>query len=55
MEIFGFEITRKKEELRDSDVEKNSAPSFVAPTIDDGTAVIPVSYTHLTLPTKRIV
>ena len=40
MEIFGFEITRKKEELRDLDVEKNSAPSFVAPTIDDGTAVI---------------
>tara|TARA_Y100000004_G_scaffold19283_2_gene19829 strand:+ start:1374 stop:2903 length:1530 start_codon:yes stop_codon:yes gene_type:complete len=40
MEIFGFEITRKKDELREIDVEKKSAPSFVAPTIDDGTPVI---------------
>ena len=40
MEIFGFEITRKKDELREIDVEKRSAPSFVAPTIDDGTPVI---------------
>jgi len=40
MEIFGFEISRKKDELREIDVEKKSAPSFVAPAIDDGTAVI---------------
>ena len=40
MEIFGFEITRKKDELREIDVEKRSAPSFVALTIDDGTPVI---------------
>ena len=30
MEIFGFEITRKKEELRGKDVQKTSARSFVA-------------------------
>mgnify|MGYP001201778885 CR=1 FL=1 len=38
MEIFGFEITRKKDELRSVDV--NSAPSFVPPVDDDGTPVI---------------
>ena len=36
MEIFGFEITRKKEELRVKDVQKKSATSFVAPVEDDG-------------------
>ena len=40
MEIFGFEITRKKDELREIDVEKRSAPSFVAPQVDDGTPII---------------
>ena len=40
MEIFGFEITRKKEELRGKDIEKTSAASFVPPQIDDGTPVI---------------
>ena len=43
MEIFGFEITRKKDELREVDVEKKSAPSFVAPVEDDGTPVIQTS------------
>ena len=39
MEIFGFEITRKKDELRDTtDVGKQ--PSFVPPVDDDGTPVI---------------
>lgn len=38
MEIFGFEITRKKDELRSVDV--NTAPSFVPPVDDDGTPVI---------------
>ena len=39
MEIFGFEITRKKDELRDTtDVGKQ--PSFVPPIDDDGTPVI---------------
>jgi len=40
MEIFGFEITRKKDELREIDIEKRSASSFVPPQIDDGTPVI---------------
>ena len=40
MEIFGFEITRKKDELRVKDVQKKSATSFVAPVEDDGTPVI---------------
>lgn len=40
MEIFGFEITRKKEELRANDIEKVSQASFVPPEIDDGTPVI---------------
>ena len=39
MDIFGFEITRKKDELRDVDVQKR-APSFVAPAEDDGTPII---------------
>jgi len=38
MEIFGFEITRKKDELRQLEVSK--APSFVPPVEDDGTPVI---------------
>jgi len=38
MEIFGFEITRKKDELRNIEVTK--APSFVPPLDDDGTPVI---------------
>ena len=38
MEIFGFEITRKKDELRVKDVQKKSRKlSFVAPVEDDGT------------------
>ena len=40
MEIFGFEITRKKEELRVKDVQKKSQASFVPPVEDDGTPVI---------------
>ena len=40
MEIFGFEITRRKDELREIDIEKKSASSFVPPQIDDGTPVI---------------
>jgi len=38
MEIFGFEISRKKDELRSIEVSK--APSFVPPVEDDGTPVI---------------
>ena len=38
MEIFGFEITRKQDELRSLEVSK--APSFVPPVEDDGTPVI---------------
>ena len=38
MEIFGFEISRKKDELRSVEVSK--APSFVPPVEDDGTPVI---------------
>ena len=38
MELFGFEITRKKDELRATEVAK--APSFVPPVDDDGTPVI---------------
>lgn len=38
MELFGFEITRKKSELRSLEVAK--APSFVPPIDDDGTPVI---------------
>ena len=38
MEIFGFEITRKKDELRN--LEVSTAPSFVPPVDDDGTPVI---------------
>jgi len=38
MEIFGYEITRKKDELRNLEVAK--ASSFVAPVEDDGTPVI---------------
>ena len=37
MEIFGFEITRKKDELRATEVKQ---PSFVPPVDDDGTPVI---------------
>ena len=37
MEIFGFEITRKKDELRATEVK---GPSFVPPVDDDGTPVI---------------
>ena len=40
MEIFGFEITRKKDELRVKDVQKKSQASFVAPVEDDGTPII---------------
>ena len=40
MEIFGFEITRKKDELRVKDVQKKSQASFVPPVEDDGTPVI---------------
>ena len=40
MEIFGFEIARKKDELRVTDVQKKSAPSFVAPSEDDGTPIV---------------
>ena len=38
MEIFGYEITRKKDELRNLEVA--NASSFVAPVEDDGTPVI---------------
>ena len=38
MELFGFEITRKKDELRVK--ETQSAKSFVPPVDDDGTPVI---------------
>ena len=38
MEIFGFEISRKKDELRATTV--NQGQSFVAPADDDGTPVI---------------
>ena len=38
MEIFGFEITRKKDELRVK--ETQTAKSFVPPVDDDGTPVI---------------
>ena len=40
MEIFGFEISRKKDELRVKDVTKKAAASFVAPVEDDGTPII---------------
>ena len=40
MEIFGFEITRKKDELRVKDVQKKSQASFLPPVEDDGTPVI---------------
>ena len=39
MEIFGFEITRKRDELRATEVDKK-AISFVPPVDDDGTPVI---------------
>ena len=38
MELFGFEITRKKDELRVK--ETPNAKSFVPPVDDDGTPVI---------------
>ena len=38
MELFGFEITRKKDELRNT--EAPNAKSFVPPVDDDGTPVI---------------
>jgi len=38
MDIFGFEITRKKDELRNTEVA--NAVSFVPPVDDDGTPVI---------------
>ena len=38
MELFGFEITRKKDELRN--LEAPNAKSFVPPVDDDGTPVI---------------
>ena len=37
MELFGFEITRKRDELRTTEVK---GPSFVPPVDDDGTPVI---------------
>ena len=37
MELFGFEITRKRDELRATEVK---GPSFVPPVDDDGTPVI---------------
>ena len=40
MDIFGFEINRKKEDLRVKDVQKKSQASFVAPVEDDGTPII---------------
>jgi hypothetical protein len=42
MDIFGFEINRKglKDELRDVDIQKKSATSFVAPAEDDGTPIV---------------
>ena len=39
MELFGFEITRKRDELRATEVDKKAA-SFVPPVDDDGTPVI---------------
>lgn len=39
MEIFGFEITRKRDELRALEIDKK-AVSFVPPVDDDGTPVI---------------
>ena len=44
MELFGFEITRKKDELRATEVKNNK--SFVPPVDDDGTPVIqqPMGY-----------
>lgn len=39
MELFGFEITRKRDELRATEVDKK-AISFVPPVDDDGTPVI---------------
>ena len=39
MELFGFEITRKRDELRATEVDKK-AVSFVPPVDDDGTPVI---------------
>jgi hypothetical protein len=39
MEIFGFEITRKKDELRDT-ADVGKVASFVPPVDDDGTPVI---------------
>ena len=39
MEIFGFEISRKRDELRATEVDKK-AISFVPPVDDDGTPVI---------------
>ncbi|SVB72814.1 uncharacterized protein METZ01_LOCUS225668, partial [marine metagenome] len=38
MDIFGFEISRKKDELRNTEVA--NAVSFVPPVDDDGTPVI---------------
>ena len=38
MELFGYEITRKKDELRNTETDK--AVSFVPPVDDDGTPVI---------------
>ena len=38
MELFGFEITRKRDELRATEVK--NAKSFVPPVDDDGTPVI---------------
>ena len=49
MEIFGFEITRKKDELRVKDVQKKSQASFVAPVEDDGTPIIQQSPGGLSL------
>ena len=47
MELFGFEITRKRDELRATEVK--NAKSFVPPVDDDGTPVIQqqVGYTLL--------
>ena len=39
MELFGFEISRKRDELRATEVDKK-AISFVPPVDDDGTPVI---------------
>ena len=48
MELFGFEITRKRDELRATEVK--NAKSFVPPVDDDGTPVIQQHWVHLMVP-----